>query len=161
MQELQLHFGLFVGSESRSVMHGGRWVRVVGLGGWKNTSRRRPNLPSERFSWLGYGFYRGVKEWALAMAAPCRPQTFPAGTLLVPLSEPSSRRIDPLRGPCPPLPPAAAPPKFHQKRKLKISAAGAHVEKRGVADDLLANWLTLPQPPQRGGMAHEATKFAL
>ena len=104
-------------------------------------------------------FYRGVKEWALATAAPCRPQTFPAGTLLVPLSEPSSRRIDPLRGPCPPLPPAAAPPEFHQKRKIKISAAGVHVEKRGVADDLLANWLTLPQPPQRGGMSHEATKI--
>ena len=52
------------------------------------------------------------KEWALAPTASDRPQTFPAGTLLVPLSSvaPLLRRIDPLRGRCPPLPPAAAPP---------------------------------------------------
>ncbi len=50
------------------------------------------------------------KEWALAPTTSDRPQTFPAGTLLVPLSSPSARRIDPLGGLRPPLPTAAAPP---------------------------------------------------
>ena len=50
------------------------------------------------------------KEWALATASPCRPQTFPAGTLLVPLSSPSARRIDPLWGRCPPLPNGSGSP---------------------------------------------------
>ena len=50
------------------------------------------------------------KEWALATASPCRPQTFPAGSVPLPLSSPSARRIDPLRGLRPPMPPASAPP---------------------------------------------------
>ena len=50
------------------------------------------------------------KEWALATASPCRPQTFPAGTLLVPLSSPAARRIDPLWGRCPPLPNGSGSP---------------------------------------------------
>ena len=50
------------------------------------------------------------KEWALATASPCRPQTFPAGSVPLPLSSPSARRIDPLWGLCPPMPPASAPP---------------------------------------------------
>ncbi|WP_215865991.1 hypothetical protein, partial [Acidithiobacillus thiooxidans] len=44
-----------------------------------------------------------------------RAQTSPAGTLLVPLSSPSARRIDPLWGLRPPLPTAAAPPPIFQK----------------------------------------------
>jgi len=42
-------------------------------------------------------------------------QPTPAGTLLVPLSSPTARRIDPLRGLRPPLPTAAAPPPVFQK----------------------------------------------
>ncbi|WP_235180169.1 hypothetical protein, partial [Acidithiobacillus thiooxidans] len=42
-------------------------------------------------------------EWALAPTTSDRPQTSPAGTLLVPLSSPTARRIDPLWGLRPPL----------------------------------------------------------
>ena len=50
------------------------------------------------------------KEWALAPTASDRPQTFPAGSVPLPLSAPSACRVDPLWGRCPPLPAAAAPP---------------------------------------------------
>ena len=50
------------------------------------------------------------KEWALAPTSSDRPQTFPAGSVPLPLSSPSARRIDPLWGLCPPVPPASAPP---------------------------------------------------
>ena len=91
------------------------------------------------------------KEWALATASPCRPQTFPAGTLLVPLSSASPRRIDPLRGRCPPLPPAAAPlsglPSGAFEKSFSFRPRRGK-EQRGVAGDLLANRSTLPQPPR-------------
>ena len=51
-----------------------------------------------------------TNEWALAPTTSDRPQTFPAGTLLVPLSSPSARRIDPLWGRCPPLPNGSGSP---------------------------------------------------
>jgi len=76
------------------------------------------------------------KEWALAPASPDRPQTSPAGTLLVPLSSASPRRIDPLWGRCPPLPAAAAPPLGLQGRgvfqkSFCSSPAGAKWSGRG------------------------------
>lgn len=94
------------------------------------------------------------KEWALATASPCRPRTSPAGTLLVPLSSvaPLLRRIDPLWGLCPPLPPAAAPPFWFSSwetfEKSFSFRPRRGKEQRGVAGDLLANRSTLPQPPR-------------
>ena len=52
------------------------------------------------------------KEGSPACRLRRRAQTSPAGSLPLPLSEPSARRIDPLWGRCPPLPAASAPPLF-------------------------------------------------
>ena len=76
------------------------------------------------------------KEWALAPTASDRPQTFPAGTLLVPLSSASPRRVDPLRGLYPPLPTAAAPPLGLQwggffKRTLAQAPQGQRTARSG------------------------------
>ncbi|WP_139111725.1 hypothetical protein [Acidithiobacillus thiooxidans] len=96
------------------------------------------------------------KEWALATASPCRPQIFPAGTLLVPLSSASPRRIDPLWGLCPPLPPAAAPPflvlrrRGFLKRALAPSPAGAkwREEWRAICLQIVRRYRNRPE----GGM---------
>ncbi len=54
----------------------------------------------------------------------------------------------------------AAPPLAFKNPEQKVKPRRGK-DQRGGADDSLANWPTLPQPPQRGGMAHEAPKFAL
>ena len=96
------------------------------------------------------------KEWALAPTTSDRPQTFPAGTLLVPLSSASPRRIDPLWGLCPPLPPAAAPPflvlrrRGFLKRALAPSPAGAkwREEWRAICLQIVRRYRNRPE----GGM---------
>ena len=96
------------------------------------------------------------KEWALATASPCRPQTSPAGTLLVPLSSvaPLLRRIDPLWGLCPPLPSAAAPPLSFQRvgfqKSFSSGPAGAKnsEEWRAICLQIVRRYRNRPE----GGM---------